>query len=359
MNPLLVVNGLCVSYGAFRLEGVEFEVGEGESFALVGPSGAGKTLLLETILGLKRAESGSIVCMGVSMGSVPPERMRISYLPQDLALFPHMSVMENVAFCTRFLDGTGGDTVRRIAGMLGIEHLLDRPSISTLSGGESQRVALARALVASPRLLVLDEPFAALDRAGRRRLNEDLRRLQRRLGFAMVFVTHDYEEALVMADRVGVMRRGRMLRSGTPGELFENPRDQWEAAFFLFDNILPLESLLRVFPSLRSALPEGGGTSSRGGLKAALRSRDVIVRPAEEGSRCFTSMERIRTKDEVLEASCTVLEYRRSAERSIVRVVVEDLELSATPLASMSEGDSGVLSFDRRALKLVEGELSD
>jgi len=237
---VLDVTSLVVRRGSFALQNLSVSVPAGGSFALLGPSGSGKTLFLETMLGLRRPDEGAVLVDGRSVHAVAPEERSVAYLPQDLALFPHLSVAENIAFCLR-LRGVADDVVRQrvheLAGQLGIGHLLDRSSTGHLSGGEQQRVALARALVGTPRLLFLDEPFCALDEARRRDLHRQVRALQRELGLTMVFVTHDMDEARVMADTVALMRAGAIEQQGPPHEVFTRPLSSWAAHFLLFENV--------------------------------------------------------------------------------------------------------------------------
>lgn len=242
---MIQVRGLSARHGLFRIVDVSLTVPTGGSFALLGPSGAGKTLVLETILGLRSPDAGTVLLDGLPSASTPPEQRSASWLPQDLALFPHLGVRDNVAFplAVRGVPAAAAtEAVEATAALLRIGHLLDRPDVTSLSGGEKQRVALARALVGRPAFLFLDEPFSALDVATRRELHLEVRRIQRDLGLTMVLVTHDLEEALVVADHLAILRDGRLVQTGPPDEVVRAPRDAWTARFLGYENVLDVET---------------------------------------------------------------------------------------------------------------------
>jgi len=237
---VLEVIGLVARYGSFALDGISVTIPTGSSFAHLGPSGSGKTLFLETVIGLRHPEGGIVNIGDRNVADLPPESRGIAYLPQDLALFPHLNVFDNIAFCLHLAKMTRTairERVEELAEALAIGYLLKLPSVTNLSGGEKQRVALARALAGKPRYLFLDEPFSALDAARRRELYVEVRDLQRELGLTMLFVTHDLEEAQVMADRVALMRAGKLLQWGAPNEVFNSPSTRWAARFLLYENI--------------------------------------------------------------------------------------------------------------------------
>ncbi len=209
MKALEVVD-LWLKMKNFSLKGISFEVEAGEHFAIVGPTGSGKSLLLETIAGIHTPDSGRIVFMGNDVTSTPPENRGIGIVYQDCALFPHMSVFDNIAYGLRIRKCEGvEEKVKELAEMLEIEYLLDRKP-ETLSGGEKQRVAIARALAVEPKLILLDEPFSALDRETRLRLRESIMSLLREEKITTIHVTHIEEDAKV-ADRVARMENGRLL----------------------------------------------------------------------------------------------------------------------------------------------------
>jgi thiamine transport system ATP-binding protein len=237
----LDVRGLHLRYGETRaLDGVSIRVAPGEIVAVVGPSGCGKSSLLRTIAGLEPPDRGTVAWDGVDLASVPPHRRGFGLMFQDHALFPHRRVAENVEFGLR-MQGlvpaarrTRVDAVLRLVGLEGFD---DR-AVDTLSGGEAQRVALARALAPAPRLLMLDEPLGSLDRALRDRLAEQLRSVLSELGQAAIHVTHDQDEAYAVADRIVVMRAGRVVRDGVPAEVWRDPGDRFVADFLGHPNVL-------------------------------------------------------------------------------------------------------------------------
>ena len=227
----------------FALRDVSLDVAAGEYFVLLGPTGSGKSLLLECLCGLNRVRSGRIRIGGEDVTDLEPRRRRVGYLPQDYALFPHLTVRRNIAFglAGRSLAAVPGSPVHRrveeLACQLDIGHLLDRLP-AKLSGGEKQRVALARALAVRPRVLLLDEPVSALDEATRDVLCRMLKRLQREAAVTALHVCHNFAEMLAVADRVGIIYDGRILQMGTPQEVLQRPRDLRVARFVQSGNLL-------------------------------------------------------------------------------------------------------------------------
>jgi putrescine transport system ATP-binding protein len=215
------------------VDGVSMDILEGEFFALLGPSGCGKTTLLRMLAGLEMPDGGRIVLDGDDLAATPPYRRPINMMFQNYALFPHLNVYNNIAFGLRQDGLARAEIAQRVAEMLTLVRLEGFGSRKPhqLSGGERQRVALARSLVKRPRLLLLDEPLAALDRKLRGETQFELMQLQRRLGLTFIIVTHDQEEAMTVADRMGVMDRGRLVQVGTPAEIYEEPNCRWVADF--------------------------------------------------------------------------------------------------------------------------------
>ena len=238
---MIAVRDLVAHYGDFALREVDLDIARGETFVLLGPSGAGKTLFLETVLGIKPPDQGRILLDGGDISRALPEQRGFSYLPQDLALFPHLGVRKNIAFGLTVRGVKASEVAARVAAvaqLLGIGHLLARRDVRSLSGGEKQRVALARALVVEPRVLFLDEPFSALDPATRRQLHAEFRDVWRRLGLTVILVTHDQDEAATLADRLAVLMGGRVRQCGPPAEVFDRPANLAVARFLVVENIL-------------------------------------------------------------------------------------------------------------------------
>jgi putrescine transport system ATP-binding protein len=241
MTGLLTVAGLTVRYGTIlALNQLNLSVGHDELFVLLGGSGSGKTTLLRAIAGFVRPDSGRLLLGDTDLSGLPPHRRPVNTMFQSYALFPHMSVAANIGFGLRQLGLSRAETRQRVEAMLALVRLdgfgSRRPG--ELSGGQQQRVALARSLAPSPRLLLLDEPLSALDQGLRRDTRAELVLLRRSLGISFVLVTHDQDEALEMADRIGVMHQGRMVQVGTPAELYEAPADRFVASFLGAANIL-------------------------------------------------------------------------------------------------------------------------
>ena len=238
----LEVRDLSVMLGGQRiLRGLDLSVRGGEILALLGPSGCGKTTLLRAIAGLVPLEGGAVRWAGQDLRAVPTHRRRFGMVFQDHALLPHRNVAANVAFGLRMQGVPAPQRRRRVAEMLATVGLggCERRSVATLSGGEAQRVALARALAPEPTLLLADEPFAALDRPLHDRLVGDVRRILAGLGQTAVHVTHDHAEAFALADRVSLMRHGRIHRTATPQQLRADPRDAWTATFLGLGTVWP------------------------------------------------------------------------------------------------------------------------
>ena len=215
------------------LDDVSVEIADGEFFTLLGPSGCGKTTLLRLVAGFEHPTQGTIRIAGRDVTADPPYRRPVNTVFQSYALFPHMSVAENVGFGLLMLDRPRAEREARVRDMLEtvrMEALAERP-VSQLSGGQQQRVALARALAPEPEVLLLDEPLSALDLKLRHEMQRELRRLKAETGVTFVFVTHDQEEALTMSDRIAVMREGRILQVGRPHEIYEHPADRFVADF--------------------------------------------------------------------------------------------------------------------------------
>jgi ABC-type sugar transport system ATPase subunit len=239
---MIRAEGLSVSVGDFSLAEIAVAVEAGESFFFLGPSGAGKTLLLEALLGLRRPRAGRVLLNGQDATALPPEDRRIAYVPQELALFPHLTVRENILFGLSARGRSPKDASARLdhwAELLDLGAVVRRKDPSTLSGGERQRVALARALITEPRVLFMDEPFSALDAPLRRRLQTEFRDLQRRLGLTVVQVTHEPEEAFLMADRMAIVMDGRIEQTGRPAELYNRPANLKVARFLMLKNLFP------------------------------------------------------------------------------------------------------------------------
>jgi len=228
---MLELKNICLSFENFELKDVSLKVDEGEYFVVLGLSGAGKSLLLECISGIKRIKSGKIILDGQDITNHKIQDRNVGYVFQDHAVFPHMNVFDNIAYSIKrkFSKEDVKRKVEEITELVNIGHLLNRDT-KTLSGGEAQRVALARTLIRDPKCILLDEPFSSLDV----QLRDDLRSLLRkinRLGKTIIHVTHDYEEAVTLAHKVAVFQNGRLIQQGLPPDVFANPKSAFVARF--------------------------------------------------------------------------------------------------------------------------------
>ena len=228
------IEGITKRFGATpALDDVHLRIEEGELFALLGPSGSGKTTLLRAIAGFVEPDAGAIRIDGDAMHDLPVHRRDIGMVFQHYALFPHMSVFDNVAFGLSVRSVGRSEMAEQVRAMLALVQLegFEKRRPRQLSGGQQQRVALARALVTRPRVLLLDEPLGALDKRLRRRMQVELRQIQREVGITTVFVTHDQEEALTLSDRIAILDTGRIVQSGPPQAVYERPRTVFAADF--------------------------------------------------------------------------------------------------------------------------------
>jgi putrescine transport system ATP-binding protein len=234
LQPLLRIEVVSKRFGEFlAVNQLSLEVYQGEFFALLGPSGCGKTTLLRLVAGFEQPSTGRIVLDGVDLAPVPPHRRPVNMMFQSYALFPHLTVEGNVAFGLKQEGLPKNEIAARVADMLALVKLesFGRRKPHELSGGQRQRVALARSLVKRPRVLLLDEPMAALDKKLRGETQFELMDLQRRLGLTFIIVTHDQSEAMTVADRIAVMDRGRLIQVAPPAEIYERPNSRWVADF--------------------------------------------------------------------------------------------------------------------------------
>jgi putrescine transport system ATP-binding protein len=258
--PLLRIEGVVKKFGAFRaVDGVSLDIAAGEFFALLGPSGCGKTTLLRMLAGFEAPDEGRILLNGKDIAKVLPHERPVNMMFQNYALFPHLSVRDNIAFGLKRAAMARAEIDTRVAEMMALVKLdgLEKRKPDQLSGGQRQRVALARSLARRPKVLLLDEPLAALDKKLRESTQWELMELQRRLGMTFIIVTHDQEEAMTVAGRIGVMDAGRLDQVATPRELYEAPLSRWIAEFIgdvnLFDGQVESRDQNRLVVATRDA----------------------------------------------------------------------------------------------------------
>ncbi len=320
------VENLQKNYGSTAVfSDINCTIERGEFVTLLGPSGCGKSTLLRCIAGLTSVNSGRIVLDGVDLVPITPQKRNIGMVFQSYALFPNMTVEQNVAFGLRMQKVNADDTHKRVAEVLKLVELTDFASRypHQMSGGQCQRVALARSLVTRPRLLLLDEPLSALDARIRKHLREQIRAIQRELGLTTIFVTHDQEEALTMSDRIFLMNQGRIVQSGDAETLYTAPVDVFAAGFIGNYNLLEAEDVSRLMQrpiTSRIAIrPESIQLSLTGELEGQIRSHSLLG---------------------------NVIRYRVEARG--VELVVDVLNRSADDL--LADGTRVTLSIDASAL---------
>jgi ABC-type Fe3+/spermidine/putrescine transport system ATPase subunit len=333
MSEFLRLEALEKRFGALAaVRNVSLTASAGEIVALLGPSGSGKTTVLRLTAGFEALDSGRILVEGEDVTRVPPERRRFGMVFQHYALFPHMTVGENVAFglSSRRDGGSPAAVRKRVTEMLaltGLSGFEDR-RVTELSGGQQQRVAVARALAPSPRVLLLDEPLSNLDPTLREKTRRELRRAIRRIGITTLFVTHEQEEAFELGDRVAVLNAGRLEQVGTPEELFEKPETRFVATFIGRSSVVPV-----VWESSGARLPHGPVWPAIPDPAVAEGSdADLVVRPE---ALEFTA----RPRPDALPGE--VAERRYAGRVAYFRVVTEaagEIEVLAPPLAAR-DGD--------------------
>jgi molybdate/tungstate transport system ATP-binding protein len=283
---MIEVKNLSLQIGEFSLRNLNFSINDREYFVVLGPSGAGKTVLLECMAGLHRIKKGEIWIDGTDVTHLSPEERKIGYVPQDYVLFPFLSVAQNIEFGLKrgkYDRLRSRKRMTALADLLGISHLLDRDTRS-LSGGEKQRVALARALAPSPMILLMDEPLSALDMQTSNYLRLELRRIHQELGVTTVHITHNHLEAEELADRIAIMSSGEIVQVGQPDDIFFDPQNEAVVSFTGSLNILECSSCRRLVPGLvevdcngmRVVLPHDEGDLQ----KIAISPRDIYISDA-------------------------------------------------------------------------------
>ncbi|GAA0604635.1 ABC transporter ATP-binding protein [Streptomyces crystallinus] len=285
---MLKLDGVTVRFGErAALDAVDLEVAEHETVCVLGPSGSGKSTLLRVVAGLQPADAGRVLLGGADQSGVPVHRRGVGLMFQDHQLFPQRDVAGNVAFGLRMRGVSRDRRAARVEELLELVGLpgAGRRSVGALSGGEQQRVALARALAPEPRLLMLDEPLGQLDRTLRERLVVELRELFGRLGTTVLAVTHDQGEAFALADRVVVMRDGRIAQTGTPLEVWQRPASEFVARFLGFENVVPATVSGEVASTAWGKVPVPPG-SAQGSVRLLVRPAGVRLLPGAEGVAC-------------------------------------------------------------------------
>ncbi|NOZ22511.1 MAG: ABC transporter ATP-binding protein [Planctomycetes bacterium] len=343
---MIEIKDLCGRFGTFELKHISLEVAPAEHFVLLGPSGSGKTVLTETIVGLRPCTAERLAVAGCRVGDVASKDLSVSYVPQDLAIFPHLDVRKNICFgavARRLAKKTLEGRLKSLTHLLEIGGLIDRRSVADLSMGERQRVALARALIVAPKVLFLDEPFSALDHHIKRQLIEKLQEIKSNLDVTIFHVTHDHEEAFMLADRIAVMFNGRIAQVGSPSDVQDTPRTHEVARFLMARNMF--EGVVSEANNGLAAVKVGTTTLvSRCGVGRAVGDKTIVViRPEEvhiirpdrplgpkvrENIFAATVKKTIPVPGAHL-VSLDIAGFTRPIETSLPNCAFEDLKLSA------------------------------
>ncbi len=333
------------------VDAIDLEIGDGEFFSLLGPSGCGKTTTLRMIAGLEFPTEGSVQIFGEEMGIKPPNKRPVNTVFQSYALFPHMSVADNVAFGLRMRDVETSELERRVDDAIDLVRLsgMGNRKPKALSGGQQQRVALARALVNRPKVLLLDEPLGALDLKLRQAMQLELKDIQQEVGITFVYVTHDQQEALTMSDRIGVMNEGNLLQVGTPEEIYESPVNRFVADFIGETNFIEGEVTKPGEVRLSNGAIVMARTSSDPGSKVTLtlRPEKLRVNPPDtaiEEGRCSLEGEVVRRI-----YYGDALYYEVDVGAGIVDVMVEN----RPGLQRWDQGDQVILDFHPEAAEAL------
>ncbi len=278
---MIRIENLSKDLGEFFLRDVSLEINDGEYFMVLGPTGAGKTILLETIAGIYRADSGRIFLDEQDITDIPPRERNIGMVYQDYTLFPFLTVEENIGFGLKSRKVTKRKIKRRVdelANLMGVSHLLHRYP-GTLSGGEQQRIAIARALIMEPKVLLLDEPLSALDTQTAERLRQELKNVHSIMNTTIIHVTHSFEEAFLLGSRMAVMDKGEIVQVGTPNEVFRKPESEFAAEFLGVGNLFQGES--RVDNDIAGIDVDGinivSATLKPGSVHVSIRPEDILV----------------------------------------------------------------------------------
>ncbi|SFG28119.1 spermidine/putrescine transport system ATP-binding protein [Palleronia marisminoris] len=341
-------------FGDFQaLETVSFDIHDNEFFTLLGPSGCGKTTLLRMIAGFEVPTTGRIALHGKDIQGLPPHKRRVNTVFQNYALFPHMTLEQNIAYGLENLGWPSEKTRARVAEMLDLVHMskFARRKPQQLSGGQRQRVALARALAPEPEVLLLDEPLSALDLKLRQAMREELRALQRQTGLTFVFVTHDQEEALDMSDRICVLGGGRIQQLGTPRDIYENPTNRFVANFIGETNFFDVDLLsidgnmarVRTPLGLDLTVPQRNVRSSQQKVTLSLRPETIGLGDQASG--------------EIMTGTVVATNYLGGHTQYIIRVGDMDIRVSRrnswNDAETLAEGATVKLGFHPEAARVL------
>jgi spermidine/putrescine transport system ATP-binding protein len=343
-------------FGDFTaVAGINLQMPSGEFFSLLGPSGCGKTTTLRMIAGFERPSEGQILLDGVDMAQTPPHKRNVNTVFQNYALFPHLTVEENVAFGLRYKKASKEETKERVGRALELVQLtgFSKRRPTQLSGGQQQRVALARALILNPAVLLLDEPLGALDAKLRKRLQLELKALQEEVGITFIYVTHDQEEALTMSDRIAVMSQGHVEQVGAPQDIYEAPTSAYVADFLGVSNLMDAEAEgvgdggCRVKLGEFALVAGQGDSDALGSCKLTIRPERIDIEPhGTSGENRIPGM-----IDRVVYVGATLQLFVHLASGQTIQVWVPN-DGGATSRAS---GEAIVAHFPTDSLRVIPG----
>ena len=346
------VEELSRSFGAHKaLDNVSIDFPDGGFYALLGPSGSGKTTLLRMIAGFDFPDAGSIRIGGEGVERVPVEKRRIGMVFQSYALFPNMSVADNIAFGLSVRGEPKSEIAGAVQAALDLVQLgkLGERRPHQLSGGQRQRVALARAIVIKPRVLLLDEPLGALDKALRVDMQIELKRIQREIGITTIFVTHDQEEALTMSDRIGILRDGRLVQEGPPEEIYDSPQSEFAATFLGDANILrghATENGIRLPDGTAIAAGSGVGSVAGAKVSCAVRPERIQIAAAVGADEASGNLLRGRVSKRIFAGNSSTYFVERDGE--IIKVLVQN-----SGAEKLAEGANVVLHWSPESTVLI------
>jgi len=347
---LLSVRGLSKRWAEFSLRRVNLDIEGREYFVVLGPTGAGKTLLLELIVGFHSPDRGKIWLNDREITGLPPEERGVGFVYQDYSLFPHLTVEQNVRFgldLRKIPRSKARRKAREIMRLLDI-HRLARRHPSTLSGGEQQKTALARALVLEPEVLLLDEPLSAVDPRAREQLRGELRRIHENSGVTTLHVTHDHEEATLLGDRIGVMSAGRIVQVGEPDEIFRRPKSEFVAGFVGIENIFKGKSKAKenIFEIDLKGTKIEAATGREGDVKVCIRPDEILL-----SKRPIRSSGRNTLKGKITEISDrgATVKLKVDAGREFAVMITKKSFLDMKP----SVGSRAYITFKASAVHLI------
>ncbi|MFA5629456.1 MAG: ABC transporter ATP-binding protein [Dehalococcoidales bacterium] len=351
---MIEIKDLSITLGKFFLKDINLSISDREYFVVLGPTGAGKTILLECIAGLRRTKHGEIWLGGNNVNKLPPEQRNIGYVPQDYVLFPFLNVLNNITFGLKQTTDNKNkikEKAHEIADLIGISHLLERDTVS-LSGGEKQRVALARALASSPKILLLDEPLSALDLQTARYLRFELKKIHRDLGITTVHITHNQMEAEEMADRVAILNKGEINQVGTAEEIFFHPTNAAVMNYLGRPNILDCEDCRIIGQGIMEAdcrglkiiVPHDGKPFKR----IIIYPRDVYVDKLNPGCNKVNCFKGIITD---IKTSANTVRLRFKVGENMIR---SELPYHVFDEMGLSEGMEAFVQLSLRRIKIFE-----